>query len=135
MAEIRWSLTAEADLQGIEDFIAKDSVLHAVNFIDRLIKAAEQLTHAPKMGRIVPEFNREDLREVLFRAYRIVYQPSFLGPGLGLCLWGAGIEYLAGGMSEAQILADFPDLTAEDIRACLAFAATRERRLASSSAG
>ncbi len=74
MAEIRWSLTAEADLQGIEDFIAKDSVLHAVNFIDRLIKAAEQLTHAPKMGRIVPEFNREDLREVLFRAYRIVYQ-------------------------------------------------------------
>ena len=44
------------------------------------------------------------------------------------------LEYLAGGMSEAQILADFPDLTAEDIRACLAFAAARERRLASSSA-
>ena len=45
------------------------------------------------------------------------------------------LEYLAGGMTEAQILADFPDLTAEDIRACLAFAAARERRLASSSAG
>jgi uncharacterized protein (DUF433 family) len=44
------------------------------------------------------------------------------------------LEYLAGGMTEAQILADFPDLTAEDIRACLAFAAIRERRLASSSA-
>ena len=44
------------------------------------------------------------------------------------------LEYLAGGMTEAQILADFPDLTAEDIRACLAFAADRERRLASSSA-
>jgi uncharacterized protein (DUF433 family) len=43
------------------------------------------------------------------------------------------LEYLAGGMTEAQILADFPDLTAEDIRACLAFAAIRERRLASSS--
>jgi uncharacterized protein (DUF433 family) len=42
------------------------------------------------------------------------------------------LEYLAGGMTEAQILADFPDLTAEDIRACLAFAANRERRLASS---
>lgn len=40
------------------------------------------------------------------------------------------LEYLAGGMTEAQILADFPDLTTEDIRACLAFAATRERRLA-----
>ena len=39
------------------------------------------------------------------------------------------LEYLASGMSVEQILADFPDLTAEDIRACLAFAADRERRL------
>ena len=39
------------------------------------------------------------------------------------------LDYLAGGMTEAEILADFPDLTAEDIRACLAFAADRERRL------
>lgn len=44
------------------------------------------------------------------------------------------LEYLAGGMTEAEILADFPDLTAEDIRACLAFAASRERRLAGSAA-
>jgi uncharacterized protein (DUF433 family) len=41
------------------------------------------------------------------------------------------LDYLASGMSEAEILADFPDLTAEDIRACLAFAADRERRLMS----
>ena len=41
------------------------------------------------------------------------------------------LEYLAGGMTEDQILVDFPDLTREDIRACLAFAAARERRLAS----
>ena len=39
------------------------------------------------------------------------------------------LEYLASGMMEAEILADFPDLTTEDIRACLAFAAERERRL------
>jgi uncharacterized protein (DUF433 family) len=38
------------------------------------------------------------------------------------------LGYLAGGMSEAQILADFPQLTTEDIRACLAYAAERERR-------
>ena len=41
------------------------------------------------------------------------------------------LEYLASGMTETQILKDFPDLTAEDIRACLAFAADRERRLMS----
>lgn len=39
------------------------------------------------------------------------------------------LEYLASGMSAEEILADFPDLTPEDIRACLAFAADRERRL------
>jgi len=39
------------------------------------------------------------------------------------------LEYLASGMSAEEILRDFPDLTADDIRACLAFAADRERRL------
>ncbi len=41
------------------------------------------------------------------------------------------LEYLASGMTEGEILADFPDLTLEDIRACLAFAADRERRFVS----
>ena len=41
------------------------------------------------------------------------------------------LEYLASGMSEEDILKDFPDLTREDIRACLAFAADRERKLVS----
>lgn len=40
------------------------------------------------------------------------------------------LEYLAAGMTEREILADFPDLQAEDIRACLAYAADRERQLA-----
>lgn len=41
------------------------------------------------------------------------------------------LEYLASGMSQEEILRDFPDLTREDIQACLAFAADRERRLVS----
>ena len=41
------------------------------------------------------------------------------------------LEYLASGMSEDAILTDFPDLTREDIRACLAVAADRERKLVS----
>lgn len=39
------------------------------------------------------------------------------------------LDYLASGMAEDQILNDFPDLTSEDIKACLAFAADRERKL------
>ena len=39
------------------------------------------------------------------------------------------LDYLASGMTEDQILGDFPDLTRDDIRACIGFAADRERRL------
>jgi len=42
------------------------------------------------------------------------------------------LEYLASGMTEEEILNDFPELTREDIRACLAFAADREKRLSAS---
>ena len=41
------------------------------------------------------------------------------------------LDYLASGMTEEEILTDFPDLTREDLRACLTFAADRERRLVS----
>lgn len=44
------------------------------------------------------------------------------------------LEYLAGGMSEREVVADLPDLAVEDVRACLAFAAARERRLSTPAA-
>jgi plasmid stabilization system protein ParE len=61
MAQIRWSLTSEDELRNIETYIAKDSVVYAVNFIDRLIESVEKLSSSPKIGRVVPEFDREDL--------------------------------------------------------------------------
>ncbi len=50
MAEVRWSLTASEDLKELEDFIARDSILHAVNFIDRIVESAEKLQDAPVMS-------------------------------------------------------------------------------------
>lgn len=44
------------------------------------------------------------------------------------------LDYMASGMTHAEILSDFPDLTEEDLRACLAFAADRERKLTGQSA-
>jgi len=44
------------------------------------------------------------------------------------------LEYMAGEMTEAEILNDFPGLTSEDLKACIAFAAARERRLANPAA-
>ncbi len=65
---------------------------------------------------------------------RITIDPALRGGkpcirGLRITVYDV-LEYLAGGMSESEIVLDFPDLTVEDVRACLAFAADRERRLA-----
>lgn len=64
---------------------------------------------------------------------RIMIEPEKRGGkpcirGLRITVYDV-LEYLASGMSEDQILVDFPDLEREDIHACLAFAADRERRL------
>lgn len=59
MAEVRWSLTASQDVQELEDFIARDSVPHAVEFIDRIVESADRLQKSPNIGREVPEFGRQ----------------------------------------------------------------------------
>ncbi len=69
---------------------------------------------------------------------RITIEPGKRGGkpclrGLRITVYGV-LDSLAGGMTEDEILADFPDLEREDIRAALAFAADRERRLAGDSA-
>jgi uncharacterized protein (DUF433 family) len=66
-------------------------------------------------------------------ADRITIEPGKRGGkpcirGLRITVYDV-LEYLASGMSDRQILDDFPELTAEDIRACLAFAADRERKI------
>jgi plasmid stabilization system protein ParE len=73
MAQVRWSLTSGNDLQEIEDYIARDSALHAVNFVNRIVESAELLLKTPHVGRVVPEFSSPELRELIYRGYRIVY--------------------------------------------------------------
>lgn len=59
MAQLSWSLRAQQDLIEIGEFVAKDSVLYAVNLIDRLVAGAERLQWAPLLGRVVPEYREE----------------------------------------------------------------------------
>ena len=54
MAKVRWSLTAASDLQDIENFIARDSVLHAICLVDRIVAAADKLSDSPHLGRATP---------------------------------------------------------------------------------
>lgn len=70
---IQWSDTAKSDLVSIGNFISRDNSDAALKWIDKLINAIEQAADNPYSGRIVPEYQREDLREIIRGNYRIVY--------------------------------------------------------------
>lgn len=68
-----WTDPALDDLEGIRDYIGKDSPYYARRFIERIFDAVEMLREQPRMGRLVPEANRDEVRELLFHGYRIIY--------------------------------------------------------------
>lgn len=74
MAEVIWTNPAISQLQDIIVYIARNSQLNAVRFGERLLSAPEQLNQFPLIGARVPEFDRQDLRELLVFPYRIIYQ-------------------------------------------------------------
>ena len=76
MALVRWSNQALADLEAIGDFIARDAPSVAQVFVDRVFTAVKRLAVFPRLGRVVPEIGQEDIREIIFGSYRIVYVVS-----------------------------------------------------------
>ena len=60
--------------EDIIEYIGKDSVYYAKNFARRVLSAIEQLKMFPHSGKIVPEYNNPNIRELLFQNYRIVYK-------------------------------------------------------------
>ena len=74
MTRILWSPQALLDLESIRDYVARDSPRYAELVIRRLVVAVERLEAFPQSGRIVPEQNAEDIREIIVRPYRIVYR-------------------------------------------------------------
>jgi plasmid stabilization system protein ParE len=72
---VTWSREAGENLVDIEEFIARDSVERAIRFVDGLIDhAAAILSDNPRSGRTVPEIGNPDIRELIYRGYRIVYR-------------------------------------------------------------
>jgi addiction module RelE/StbE family toxin len=73
--KILWTREALQQLIEIEDFIAKDNAERAANFVDEIVEHAESvLPGDPRIGRMVPEISNPDIRELLFKKYRIVYR-------------------------------------------------------------
>jgi len=69
-----WSNDSLEDVEGIRDFIARDSEYYANVFTEKIISVAEKLIDFPLMGRIVPEYNTANIREIIYRNYRVIYE-------------------------------------------------------------
>ena len=76
MAEVTWSPRAILELEDICHYIANDSQYYAALFAQRIINLVENIHDFPLAGRIVPEYQRDNLRERLFQNYRVVYRIS-----------------------------------------------------------
>jgi toxin ParE1/3/4 len=69
-----WSPAARDDLYDIVVFITRDNPKRAMSFGYELISETDRLQEFPELGRIVPEYRSNDIREIIFRPYRIVYR-------------------------------------------------------------
>lgn len=71
---VHWTNTALDHLLAIHEYAAQNSEIYADRLVDRLTRRSEQIGRFPRSGRIVPEYKRDDLREVIERPYRVIYR-------------------------------------------------------------
>ncbi len=72
--KIEWTEPALLDLESIRDYIGRDSEYYATRLVGKIIEAVEALEKFPEMDRSVPEAEEENIRELLFYNYRIIYR-------------------------------------------------------------
>ena len=71
-----WSPTAVEDVEAIASYIAADSEAYAASVVRVILTKARNLAEFPFRGRVVPEFDDENVREVFAFSYRIIYEIS-----------------------------------------------------------
>ena len=71
---IIWSPLAIQRVNEIAQYIAQDNYDAAIKWIDTIFEQVERLKSFPQSGRIFPETNREQVREILYKNYRIIYR-------------------------------------------------------------
>ena len=74
MVKVVWTDSAIFDLNSIGEFIAKHSLLYAEVIVERLFNSVDILENYPKLGKKVPEFDDDSIRELIRSSYRIVYR-------------------------------------------------------------
>lgn len=79
MDKVEKLIWTEDGIQSLEDiirYITRDSSYYASNFAKKILFSVDKLTDFPHIGRIVPEYNDPDIRELIYQNYRIVYKIS-----------------------------------------------------------
>jgi len=71
---VHWTDSAIAHLLDIYEYIAHDSPIYAKRMIDRITRRSEQIASFPMSGRMVPEYEAGDIREIIEKPYRIIYR-------------------------------------------------------------
>ncbi len=73
MGKITWSIVARQDAREIHDYIASDSPFYAQKTVEKFFERVKILKNFPQIGREVPEFEDEAIRELIEGNYRIIY--------------------------------------------------------------
>lgn len=71
---VHWTDNAIAHLLDIYEYIARDSSIYAKRMVDRITRRSEQIASFPTSGRKVPEYEADDIREIIEKPYRIIYR-------------------------------------------------------------
>jgi addiction module RelE/StbE family toxin len=74
MVEVKWTRQAIDDVESIAEFIAKDSEKYAQIQVERIFERFEILETQPLMGRMVPEIENQNIRELILGNYRLIYR-------------------------------------------------------------
>lgn len=74
MAKIKWTPQSLEDIEAVANFITRDSSYYARMFTINVFEAVDRLELFPESGRVVPELNRKEIREVIIGNYRIIYR-------------------------------------------------------------
>jgi len=72
--KIIWSPLAVERMTEITDYISRDNPMIAQKWAKAVFDKIENIQEFPLMGRVVPEANRKEIRELLFKNYRIIYR-------------------------------------------------------------
>ena len=71
--KVHWTDTAEKHLDAIYSYIAQDSSEYAKRMVDRLTRKSQQIARFPFSGRRVPEYDVDQIREVIEASFRVIY--------------------------------------------------------------